>query len=139
MLLLPDYLLLTVLLSESVDGYILTAPRDTVALLGDRVELDCITNSSRSLDWHLIRLGSGTSEWISRGNQTRQNISDAFRILSKEVGQFALVIDPVLMSLAGRYECDDKDEVNPFSAEVTVLSKEIFETLSEQFDVDDDD
>lgn len=124
--------------SEVIDGYILTASRDTIALIGDRVELNCTTNSSSTV-WNFIRYGSSKEEWISRGNRTRPNISDAYSILSNEVGQFALIIDPMLKLLAGRYVCRDTDEVNPFSAEVTVLSKKIFWTFLEQFAVTDDD
>lgn len=112
--------------SEVTDGYILTAPRETITLIGNRVELDCATNSSGTADWHFKRYGSSKPEWISRGNQTRQNISDAFRIMNKEVGHFVLVIDPVLISLVGRYECIDNDEEKTFAAEVTALSKDIF-------------
>src|SRR6218665_562254 len=111
------------LFSEVIDGYLLTRPHDTIALLGDIVVLDCVTNTSRLLDWRSTRGGIDT-EWISRDNIIRPNISDSFRILSKEVGQFALVFNPVIMSLAGRYECRDRDEEKPSSAEVTVLSKE---------------
>src|SRR6218665_2270492 len=111
--------------SEVIDGYLLTRPRDTVALLGDRVELDCITNTSHLLTWYVRRHSSQVDEWISLGNQTDLNISKSFRILSKETGQFVLVVDPVIMSLAGRYECNDGDE-EPSSAEVTLLRKDIF-------------
>jgi len=128
-------------LKSSMDTYLQGRPRDTVALLGDRVLLDCITNVSRSLVWHLRRHGSQSDVWISSGNEIASNISDSFKILSNEVGQFVLVIDPVLMSLAGRYECDDRDQVVPSFAHVALLSKDIFETVLEQFvvDVDVDD
>lgn len=118
------------MVSEAIDGYLLTVPRDTIALIGERVELDCTTNSSRTVDWHVIRYGDSKDMWISRGNQKRPNISDAFRILRKEVGQFALVIDPALMSLAGRYQCSDKDEEESFAAEVIVLSEKISPSIS---------
>src|SRR6218665_1754518 len=128
-------------LKSSMDTYLQGRPRDTVALLGDRVLLDCITNVSRSLVWHLRRHGSQSHVWISSGNEIAPSISDSFKILSNEVGQFVLVIDPVLMSLAGRYDCDDREEVVPSFAHVVLLSKDIFETVLEQFvgDVDVDD
>lgn len=114
--------------SEVIDGYLLIRPRNTVVLLGDIVELDCVTNTSLSLDWRLKRYGGNENknDWISRGNKTGQNISEAFRILTTKLGQFALVIDHVLMSHAGRYSCDDRDGANPSFAEVTLLSKDIF-------------
>ena len=116
------------LFSELIDGYLLTRPRDTMALLEDIVVLDCITNTSR-LDWRSTRGGGIDNEWISRDNIIRPNISDSFRILSKKVGQFALVVNPVVMSLAGRYDCRDRDEEKPSSAEVTILSKQYSECL----------
>ena len=118
--------------SEVIDGFLITKPRDTVALLGDRVELDCVTNASHSLAWHWTAYGSGKYEWISRGTQKRPDVSEAFWILNTTVGQFALVIDTVLMSHAGRYECEDRDEMNPYHVEVTLLSKDIFTTFQGQ-------
>src|SRR6218665_1666649 len=117
------------LFSELIDGYLLTRPHDAIVFLGDIVVLDCVTNTSRLLDWRSTRGGGIDNEWISRDNIIRPNISDSFRILSKEVGQFALVVNPVVMSLAGRYDCRDRDEEKPSSAEVTILSKQYSECL----------
>lgn len=104
-------------------------PRDDIVLLGDRVELDCATNSSHPADWCFNRYGNNDKEFLVVNGQALANISDAYRIVNKDFGQIALVIDPVSTTLAGRYTCHDRYAAYERAVEVTVLGKDIFRSV----------
>lgn len=112
--------------SEIVDAYLQTESSDNIVLLGDKVELDCITNTSRPPDWYLTRHGSNIREFINGNGQAYSNISNAYRIVSKDFGHVTLLIDSVLPTLAGRYECQDREDKYKLSAEVTIVGKDNF-------------
>lgn len=115
--------------SEAIDEYLATESRSKIVLTGDRVELDCNASTSRPPDWYLKRHGSNADELINANS----NISHAYRILSKGLGHASLIIDSVLPTLAGRYECLDIDLKCKLFVEVTVVGKNIFATSLKEF------
>lgn len=119
-------MLSTAAFSESVDGFTHTESRDQIVLLGDKVELDCSYNSSKSLKWYFTRYGHSKSI-----NINSELSSKAYGINSKHDGQVTLIIHDVLSELAGEYVCNDIDTYK-LTVEMTVLGKEIFSTSLKQ-------
>lgn len=108
--------------SESVDGYKIAESNSSSVLLDGRVELHCITNTSRPLEWYFAPNDSDISEFINGSSD-----SDAYRIVSEGLGHSTLIIDHVLLTHAGRYECQDIDKADyKLSVDVTVVGMDIF-------------
>src|SRR6218665_2207376 len=116
----------TAMIFASVDEYAQTESRYRIALLGERVELDCFGNTSRPLEWYFTLYGSNESEFINGSSQTDDaNVTDAYRIVNDDLGHSTLIIGNVLLTHAGRYECRDVDNDYKLFVEVTVLGKDI--------------
>ena len=113
--------------SETVDEHKQKETRYRIALLGDKVELDCFTDTSSPLEWY-FKNGSNEREFINGSSQADSNVTDAYRIVSETFGQETLVIDHVLLKHAGKYECNDGDKKYKLSVELTVVGEDIFRT-----------
>src|SRR6218665_1921352 len=112
-----------VLLFRNATGYIPTSPKNTVALLGKKVVIECTTNLSTPVRWKV------NSEIIYYNEVITESLRSKFRIETSSDGTYMynLIIDEVDLSHAGTYIClptvypGEREE--GFSAQLTVLGK----------------
>ena len=116
-----EFISTVVLFFRHATGYILTPPKNTVALLGKTVILECTTNLSTPVRWKV------NSDIIYYNEVITESLRSRFRIENSSYGTHNLVIDKVDLSHAGTYIClptvypGEREE--GFSAQLTVLGK----------------
>ena len=96
-----------------VNSSIRTTPKDSFALVGSRVVLDCSTDLEFPMNWwHTPAAGLDQStEFFFLGDFLQSNTfyKSGFRIDTSIAGLYKLIIDNVTNRHAGRYDCFDKE------------------------------
>jgi|SRR6218665_2062544 len=88
-------------------GQLTAVPKNTIAKLGDRVELECGTDASIPVSWHFSLAGSQNSMFIYYSGVITFNISDKYVIDNIETGRYNLIMNSVDLSMGGTYTCSD--------------------------------
>jgi len=77
----------------------------SVVIIGERVELKCIVTEDDSTSWKYTSWNSSTEANIYLGRDIFTSMRSRYKIDKRISGQHNLIIDPVDLAHAGRYQC----------------------------------
>src|SRR6218665_648429 len=92
---------------------LLSSPMNTIAKIGQRVELECSTNAILPLIWNFAKVNSTRFETVYHLEAIISNFSSRYKVNTTKGGRVALVIDSVDMDHAGTYRCKNTPTYNP--------------------------
>src|SRR6218665_1215611 len=112
----------TVLCTPLTRSQLLSSPMNTIAKIGQRVELECSTNATVPLEWYFAEVNSTRFEDVYRNEVIERKFSSRYYNVSSSVnGRFALVIGSVDMYHAGTYIC--QNTYNPQSIQMNATAQ----------------
>ena len=88
-------------------GHLTAVPKNTVAKLGDGVELECITNAIIPVRWEFSISGSQNKTFIYHSGVITHRLRDKYVMDNSRTGRYNLVMNSVDLSLGGTYTCSD--------------------------------
>src|SRR6218665_3562834 len=98
----------TALCTPLIRSQLLSSPMNTIAKIGQSVELECTTNATLPLNWDFAEVNSTRFEHIYRNEVFESNFSSRYymyNISSSVKRHWVLVINSVDIYHAGTYKC----------------------------------
>ena len=113
-------------------GQLLSSPMNTIAKIGQRVELNCSTNATLPLTWDFADVNSTRFEHTYRNEIVESKFSsryDVYNISSSVERHWVLVINSVDIYHAGTYKCGNAYEPKVIQMNATAQLAVIGKTL----------
>jgi len=98
----------TALCTQPTRSQLLSSPFNTIAKIGQRVELECSTSALLPLRWDFAEVNSTRFEAVYRLETITRKCSSRYKVNTTTKGRFALVIDSVDIAHAGTYRCQNE-------------------------------
>ena len=109
-------------LSKCVCGAsLVTVPRSSAAVIGNRVELKCSSNSDKQVVWAFTPTNISTDTELYFGDDISLPFRSRYTINNSVRGQHNLIINSVDLELAGKYSCVEFATDNKAISYLTVL------------------
>lgn len=121
MFLLRLSVLITVSCVGNTVSSLITVPKNTVAKLGDRVELECSTNAQIPVRWEFSIADSHNKSIVYHSGIITHSLQDKYAIDNNRKGQYNLIVNSVDLSFGGTYTCIDAEDLSSRSAELIAI------------------
>jgi len=113
-----------------VNGNLVERPKDMKVVMGETIILHCRTNLSTEVQWKHTSIGNDTTTVYWETTITKI-YSDTLRfiITSSNEGWLNITIKNVTYIDAGKFMCEEEEEGENSSMELTIVGKQIDQTV----------